>query len=285
MKQMLFLLIFLFCGFITVKAQSPVYKIDGNGNTIYIGGSIHLLREQDYPLPKAFDDAYENAEILVFETDINEANNPAAVQKIMNAMMYQDDRTLKSELNEDVYHKLDSVCKIYGINLSQLDKVTPVLVSQLLSMQVLAKMGVTSNGVDMHFNNKAIEDKKQILQLESIDDQLSFLKSMGDGKENELILYTIEDLEKNTELFKQMLESWRRGEEDLIMELNDELKLEYPDVYKSILSGRNENWIPILESFFETPETEFVIFGAAHLYGPDGVLELLKDKGYKVQQL
>jgi hypothetical protein len=131
----------------------------------------------------------------------------------------------------------------------------------------------------------AADDGKQKLHLETVDEQLSFLKSMGDGKENELILYTIDELETNTELFKQMLDSWKNGDENLILEINNEFKLEYPDVYKTILSDRNSNWIPILESYFETPETEFVIFGAAHLYGPDGVLELLKSKGYKVQQL
>ena len=285
MKQMLFLLILLPFGFFTTKAQSSVYKVTGNGNTVYIGGSIHFLREQDYPLPKAFDEAYYNAEILVFETDIKEVNNPATTQKLLSAMMYQDDRTLKTELKEDVYHKLDSVCKLNGIIISQLDKFTPVLVSQLLSKQILAKIGVTSNGVDVHFNNKAMKDKKPVFQLESVDEQVGFLKNLGEGNENELILYTIDELESSTEMFKQMLESWRKGEEDLIMELHNEFKLEYPDVYYTILSGRNANWIPILESYFETPETEFVIFGAAHLYGPDGVLELLKSKGYKIQQL
>lgn len=284
MKHMILSLL-LTTSFLISYSQSSVWTIEGNGTKIFLGGSIHLLRPQDYPLPDSYDSAYNNSEIVVTETDMTEANNPANAEKMQKAMMFQDDRSLKSVLSDSTYHSLDKVCKTNGLNISMLDKFKPSMVILLLTFQELGKLGVTNEGVDMHFTNKALADKKRFLYLESFDQQLSFIENMGEGKEDEFVMYSIRDLKESNEKFAEMIEAWKTGNSSFMAEQLAVFQNDYPDIYTTIVKQRNDNWIIQLENWLKTPEAEFVIVGALHLYGPHGVLQQMKEKGYKISQL
>lgn len=214
-----------------------------------------------------------------------EAGNPANAEKMQKAMMFQDDRSLTSVLSDSAYHALEQACKMNGLNITVLNKFKPSMVILLLTFQELGKLGVTSEGVDLHFTNKGVTDKKQFLYLESFDQQLSFLESMGEGNEDEFVLYSLRDLEESNEKFAEMIETWKTGNSNLMNGELSDFQRDYPEIYKTIVKDRNDNWIIQLENWLKTPETEFVIVGAMHLYGPDGVLQQMKAKGYKISQL
>lgn len=276
--------ILLLYGF-PVFSQSFVWKIKGKGTEFYIGGSVHILRDQDYPLPKEFYEAYDHSDILTTELDMNEMNNSSNATKIQQALMFQDDRTLSGVLSKDVYNKLDSLSNALGLNLKLMDKFKPSMIVIALTFQSLQKLGVTTEGVDTHFTVKAVNDNKSRLFLESFDEQLGFIKEMGEGNENEFVLYSIEDIENNEEVFTDLLETWKKGQQDLLNDQLLEFKSNYPDVYNTLVVKRNNNWMMSLEKYMETPEIEFVVVGAMHLVGSDGILAQLKKKGYNVSQL
>lgn len=284
MRQLILPLLFI-TSFLTSFSQSSVWSIEGNGAKIFLGGSIHLLRTEDYPLPDPYNSAYSNSEIIVTETNMIEAGNPANAEKMKKAMMFQDDRSLTSVLSDSAYYALEQACKMNGLNITVLNKFKPSMVILLLTFQELGKLGVTSEGVDLHFTNKGVTDKKQFLYLESFDQQLSFLESMGEGNEDEFVLYSLRDLEESNEKFAEMIETWKTGNSNLMNEELSDFQRDYPEIYKTIVKDRNDNWIIQLENWLKTPETEFVIVGAMHLYGPDGVLQQMKAKGYKISQL
>lgn len=284
MRQLILPLLFI-TSFLTSFSQSSVWSIEGNGAKIFLGGSIHLLRTEDYPLPDPYNSAYSNSEIIVTETNMIEAGNPANAEKMQKAMMFQDDRSLTSVLSDSAYYALEQACKMNGLNITALNKFKPSMVILLLTFQELGKLGVTSEGVDLHFTNKGVTDKKQFLYLESFDQQLSFLESMGEGNEDEFVLYSLRDLEESNEKFAEMIETWKTGNSNLMNEELSDFQRDYPEIYKTIVKDRNDNWIIQLENWLKTPETEFVIVGAMHLYGPDGVLQQMKAKGYKISQL
>lgn len=285
MKRIIILFFLLQVGIFSAISQSTVWTIEGNSTKIYVGGSIHILREQDYPLPKEFEEAYKNAEILVTELDVDAMNLPSNMQKIQTAMIYEGDETLKGVLTEDVYNKLDSVCNAYGMNLGMMNKFKPSMVIIALTFQALNKLSVATEGVDMYFTKKAISDEKTRLYLETFDEQLGFLESMGDENENEFILYSLQDIEENNEVFIDLIEAWKAGEIELISSELLDFKDDFPEIYNSLVLERNNNWISHLESYFETPKVEFVVVGAMHLFGTDGILERMKEKGYNVKQL
>jgi uncharacterized protein len=150
----------------------------------------------EFPLPEQFYTAYSHSDILVTELDLNEMKSPANIVKFQNSMMYDDERTLKTVLNEEVYSELDSACSQFGMNLLMMDKFKPSMVILTLTFQALNKIGVKSEGVDIYFANKAVADNKSFLFLETFDEQLSFIENMGKGNEDEFVMYSVKDLEE-----------------------------------------------------------------------------------------
>ncbi len=285
MKHLIFTTTILLLISLTAHSQSSVWKVEGNNTEFYIGGSIHILRNEDYPLPDEFYEAYDKSEILTTEMDMNEMNNPSNALKVQQKLMFQDENTLRGVLSEEVYSKLDSVGKSMGMNIRAMDKFRPSMVVIALTFQSLQKLGVTTQGVDVHFTDKATRDAKSLLFLETFDEQLSFIENMGEGNENEFVLYSLEDIETNEKEFIDLIEDWRIGRQDLIEKQMQDFKLNYPDIYETMVVKRNNNWMSHLENYLKTPEVEFVVVGAAHLSGADGVLNKLRQKGYKVNQL
>lgn len=284
MKHIIVVSFFLLKVFV-LFSQSPVWEVEKNGSKIYLGGTIHILREQDYPLPEQFQTAYNQSEILVTELDLKEMTSPVNMGKLQKMMMYDDERTLKTVLNEEVYSELDSVCRQFGINLVMMDKFKPSMVIMTLTFQALNKIGVKSEGVDIYFGNKAVTDNKSCLFLETFDEQLNFIENMGKGNEDEFVMYSVKDLEEYLSGFGDLIEEWKIGNNELIMSQLNDYEQDYPGIYKTLLVERNNNWIPQIEGFFETPEVEFVLFGAMHLYGSFGILQQLQSRGYNIRQL
>ncbi len=266
-------------------AQSSVWKLEGKGNTVYIGGTMHLLGPEDYPLPFEFDSAYARSEILVFETDVKKLEEPVVMQKMMMMAMYQDERTLKSELSEETYQLLESECARLDISLSNFAKFKPSMVLLIYAVSKLQQSGQTADGVDQYYYTLAGADHKDVLFLESVESQLELL--FGDDEEDydEAILQFFDDQKKMDKIGDDIKASWREGKDKLFIRMQKEMQKEYPDIYRKILSDRNKNWIDEIDSYLDSEEVEFVLVGALHLHGPDGVLEMLEKKGYGISAL
>lgn len=285
MNRLTFITILIPFFALSAFSQSSVWKIEGNGSQMYIGGSIHKLRRQDYPLPNVFFKALANAQILVLETDVSEVNKPENVKYVVETMKFQNDSTLATVLSNEVYNKLDSTCIEYGIKLDEKNKLKPFFAVKELTYKVMKLNEITEDGVDIKLFKKAKEEGKLTLYLETFEDYLHILKQMTNIDGDDLVLYNLLDAEKNKEEFDEIVHSWKNGETKLMIELNEELKHSFPEIYQTLLFERNNNWMPQLEKYMETPEIEFVVVGAMHLPGPDGILQKMKKKGFKVEQL
>lgn len=284
MKKVLLFTLALFA-VIVVNAQTSVWKVTGKGSTMYLGGTVHLLRANDFPLPAQFDSAYAHSSAIALEANTDELQKPEVAQKMMQKMMLTDGKTLKTVLSDSSYAALEKLCTSMGLPIANLATLKPSLVIILASGMKLQQMGFSTDGVDKTFATKAQNDGKKILFLETIDQQIDFLANMGLGNENQLVMQSIDDLEKSGKIFPELVKAWRTGSDNGMSKFADEMKKEFPDIYKSLLVDRNNNWLPVIESYLATPETEFVLVGSLHLYSPDGVVKMLKDKGYKVEQL
>jgi len=286
MKKLLVIL-FLNCFFLTSNyAQTSVWKVTNpKGNSIFLGGTVHLLSPKDYPLPKEFLTAYEKSELIAIETDIDQMNNPAIAQKMMSQIMYQDDRTLSKVLDSSVYQMLKKECAKFNLPIANLNKMKPSIVIVTLTGMKMKSSGITSEGVDMHFLTKAKKDKKEVLFLESIDNQIQLLANMGDSNENNFVKKSLKELDETDAIMDGLISDWRKGEHTIMGKQIKEMKSDYPQLYKDLLVNRNNNWIPVIDNYLETEKTEFVLMGALHLHGESGILNQLKNKGYTIKQL
>lgn len=265
-------------------AQSSVWKVEGKGNTVYFGGTMHLLTPEDLPLPSEFDSAYVWSDAVVFEADIKKMENPVVIQQMMLLAMYQDDRTLKSELSKEAYVLLESECAKINLSLSDFAKFKPAMVMLVYTVAKLQESGLTEAGVDPYYYEKALADNKTKLFLESVESQLKLLFGEEEEDMDQAVFQFFDDQKKMDKMGGKIKDSWRSGKSRLFIRIQKQMNKEYPEIYQKVLVNRNNNWIPEIESYFDTEPIELVLVGALHLHGPDGILDMLKKKGYTVSQ-
>ncbi len=272
-----------------VQAQEPtsVFEVIGpEGDVLYLAGTIHLLRQSDYPLPPQYEQAYAEADVLYFETDINALNDTSLQATMMRQLTYQDGRTIRDVLNDEAYEALADYVSETGMPLAMLQNFKPGLLYSTLSVVEFQKLGFTPQGVDVYYNTRAMGDGKQIAELESIQDQIDMLESMGEGNESDFILYALQDFEESGDQVELMVQQWRSGDMQQLQALFvDDMKASAPESYQSMLVDRNRSWLPVIEQAIRDEDTAMVLVGVAHLPGEDGLLHQLEERGYQVNPL
>lgn len=268
------------------SAQSSVWVATSGEEKVYLGGTVHLLRPADYPLPPPFETAYQDSDKLFFETDLAGLSDFSVQARMMQALTYSDDTTLRSVLNDEAYSALSTHVATVGLPLQMMEKFKPGMLISTLQVIEFQKMGFTPQGVDAYFNTRAMGDGKPVGQLEEIDAQIGFIANMGIGHESEFVLLSIEDMKDIPTTMDQMVSAWRAGDNATLAELFvTDMKEGYPALYKELLVDRNNNWMPLIENMFTEEGTEFVLVGAAHLVGEDGLLSILEEKGYQISRV
>lgn len=265
---------------------NPVWQVTKGGETVFIGGTIHVLEASDYPLPAAFSNAYRQADRVFFETDIDALSTQAFVQKFLAATTYKNGQTIDQKLSAETLGKLKAYLATQGIPYDAVKGLKPGLLGVQLSQIEMRKLGISVQGVDDYFNGIAKGDNKFRGQLETPEDQIAVIAAMGVGHESELIENALKDLQKIRQDFNDIRDAWRSGSREA---LNDVTVVPFrnalPVEYKSMVVDRNNKWMPQIEAMFRTSEDELVLVGAMHLVGSDGILQQLEQKGYQVTQL
>lgn len=266
------------------RADAPVWKITNGENTLFIGGTIHVLQEQDYPLPLEFERAYAEADKLVFEVDIVQANSLVFQKNLMQAALYLDGNTLASQLRPSTFRKLKVFAQQRGIVLENLQSFKVGMLVLILTVNELNRHGIRAEGVDQYFTSRAVQDDKPIGALETIEQQIEFLSTMGEGEEDQLVLQTIDELEDFGEEFSILKAAWRQGDTQKLEEVGLQEFRAFPRVYQSLLVDRNRVWLPKIEALLNDQTVEYVLVGVLHLVGDDGVLAMLEARGYQVER-
>lgn len=286
-KKILYVFI-LWCFIFTVPvfAKSPVWKISKQGNHIFVGGTVHFLSKSDYPLPDAFDSAYKNSTVLVLETDLQQFQTPEVQKAFMQNAVYQGEENITHFLKPDTVQALETHLTNRGIPAEQILKLKPGLLSITLTLVELQRLGQMGTGVDEFYNLKAINEKRDVNYLETVSEQLRFIAGMGEGVEDEFINYTLDDLKDLPDMLQSLKDAWRTGNNDKMQKIAlDPLRDRFPEIYKILVADRNNNWISQIETMLKTREVEFVLFGALHLAGKEGILFQLEELGYTIENI
>jgi uncharacterized protein YbaP (TraB family) len=265
---------------------AAVWKVSNDQHSLYIGGTIHVLTPEDYPLAKEYDLAYQAADKVIFETDMEAVSSPEFGQKMMDQMMYSDGTTINKVLQPDTYKALAIHLSSRQIPMQAFASHKPSLLAISLTFIELQAMGYTSEGVDMFFANMAKDQEKEQGWLETPDEQLAFMADLGGDDPNTMIEYTLKDIKKMPEMFAKLHSTWLAGDMQGMADVGiTPFKADYPDIYQDLLVTRNNNWVPKIISMLNDQPIEFILVGALHLAGPDSVLAKLKAKGYKIEKL
>ena len=265
-------------------AETSLWKVSKDDSELFIGGTIHVLSPEDYPLPIEFERAYKLSQKIVFETDLEAMAKPEIQQLFLKRLMYQKGKSLKDDLKPQTYRNLVDYAKSTGLMIETLNFFKPPMVMISLVMNELQRLGMGDKGVDSYFNQKAIIDGKALGQLESIEFHLNVIENIGKGQEDEMILNTIEEMKELPMIMEEMKQAWRKGESKKLAKIGlFPMKTDFPDLFRMILVERNNAWVPRIEALLATPEVEFILVGALHLVSNEGVIEKLRGLGYKVE--
>jgi uncharacterized protein YbaP (TraB family) len=254
--------------------------------TIYLLGSVHLLTSDSYPLDKNIEAAYRASKKVVFETDIGGMNTLAVQEKLMALGFYPEGQTLQQNISPETYSMLEKKATAMGIPMAQLNPLKPWLCALTLDGLELMKMGFDPQyGVDRYFFEKAKKDGKETLLLETLDFQIKLLSELN-GKEGDAFLrQTLKELEVIETLFPDLVNAWKNGD---AARFGDIMAISYndlPDIYNRFLAQRNKEWVNTIEDLMVYGGTVLLVVGAGHFVGPDNLLQLLRDKGYTIEQI
>jgi uncharacterized protein len=269
----------------TTHAAS-VWKVSNDTQSLYIGGTIHLLAPEDYPLPTEYDTAFAQADKVVFETDMVAVNSVEFQQQMFASLMYSDGTTVDKVLKTETYAALQQHLAERNIPIEAMASLKPSLIAVTLSVIEMQALGFTSEGVDQFYSNKATIAGKPQGWLETPEQQIAFLADLGKEDESGMIDYSLRDIKKMPTMINDLRNSWRDGDMQTMATVAiDSFKADYPQIYEDLLVARNQNWLPQIETMLGDQAVEFILVGALHLAGPDSVLTQLAAKGYKIEKL
>ena len=269
-----------------VLAASPVWLIEKDGNRLFLGGTFHLLGESDYPLPQGFDGAYRHAEVLVFESDIGAMKQPAFSQQLMQRLSYTGGGSLQQDLSAETYQAVERFFSARGVPMTQINGFKAGMVSIMMTVIELQRLGHAEAGVDEFYFSQAARDNKPRKWLETIDQQIDFLANLGTGQEDAMLRYSMADLERLPELWEGLKSAWIAGDMDRLDQVGGKpLRTEFPNVYRELIVDRNNNWMPQIVRMLESEPVELVLVGALHLAGEQGLLRQLANRGYRLRRL
>jgi uncharacterized protein YbaP (TraB family) len=268
--------------------KSFLWQIQTDKGNSYLLGSIHLLKKEHYPLRDVIEKAFTESDVLVVEADITGPNAAEMSMKVLQKGMYQGEETLKDNLSEKTYLVVKDKMKAMGMDIEGFKKFKPWMVAMMILNQQLLKLGFDPNyGIDMYFLKKAA-GQKEIRELEGIEFQLNLFESFSKEEMDKFLLSTVLEAEQTEKEIDKMFNAWLSGEADTMERLLTENIDKYPELkglYKKINDDRNVGMAEKVSNLIGEGKKCFVVVGAIHMVGKQGLVQLLKDKGYSITQL
>ena len=280
-----FLFVVGLLGGLTCRAEAPVWALKGARNTVYLAGSVHLLRASEAKLPGAFDRAYADSSALVMEVDMDDQNPLEAQGWMLENGMYAEG-SLSETIGKAKFQKLEVESNRLGIPVEAIERFEPWLAAMTLAQLQLVKLGFDpEQGVEMQLVARARGDRKEITGFETLTQQLGFLDGLSQPDQMKFLDMTIEEMHEIEGSTDELIAAWRTGNSKKLADL---LGKEYgvaPGLYNTLVANRNRAWMPQLEKLLKADRNYMVVVGTLHLVGKGGLLELTKAQGVEAKQL
>ncbi len=289
-KRLIFILSFFVLTAVHAENDKAfVWEVSSESNTVYLMGSIHVADNSFYPLRKEIEDAFNRSSHLVVELDVNKIDHDAYNQILLEKGSYKNGKTIEDVLSEETWLQLRQSLKKLNINYDAVKNYKPgILVLTLSAIQVIQMGFDPALGIDVYFLQKATQQsEKKVVELETLQQQLDLFIDMPDG--DLLLKESLYSLDESESLMADMVRYWKRGDEVKMNKLLFEDALdEYPafgEIYDELFYERNRQMTIKIDEMLKQQEDYFVVVGSGHLIGEKGIVNALKEKGYKVKRL
>lgn len=263
-----------------------LWKVEGPGASVaYLLGSLHVLTPEFYPLSADINEAFAASRTLVEELDLDEMNDPAQMMSALSKAMLADGRTLDQIVAPSTYAEVSRRAEKVGLPMIALQRMKPWLVAITLMAPTLQAAGFKAElGVDQHFFDRAKEAGMKRQALETLAYQLDRFDQLAPRLQEDMLVSSMKDLDAQVGNVRELAKQWATGD---VKALEASLLESFEgsrELYDRLLVERNNNWVPHVETCLQQNAGCFIVVGAAHLVGPDGLPTLLAKKGYRVTQ-
>jgi uncharacterized protein len=270
---------------IDAQEKTFLWRVSKDNHSIYLLGSIHYLRRENFPLHKSIIDAFDASKRLVFEIDLNRVSPEAAQRVTLEKAIYRDGQTLQQNVSQETYQLAEQHAAKLGIDMRVMGSMKPWFVALTLVAIKFQQIGLDPNlGVDHYLAERAKSSGKSTSGLETLEFQIGLLDQMSQRDQESLLRETVVELDLLDANINQIVQAWLKGDGQSLESLLLAGMKEYPEVHEKIIVERNRRWVPQIEKIFSQGGGAMVVVGAAHLVGKDGVIEMLKARGYRMEQ-
>lgn len=266
-------------------SRNCLWEVSSEKGTLFLLGTVHLLKPGSHAVSPAAEAAFERAQTILLELDLDEAESPES-QQIFTRMALLQGETLEDKISSETLALAVEKTEALGLPFDRLRSLKPWSLSLTLALFKLQTLGFDpKHGVDRYYFDQGKQAGKEMGALETMEYQLDLFDGMSDRLQEEFLRQTLEELDRLGEETEQLVQAWARGEVNALVDLMQKSFEDYPGLYQRLIVERNKNWLLQLKPLLDRPGTTLVVVGALHLVGADSVVELLEEQGYRVKQL
>lgn len=266
--------------------EHMLWTVSEDGSTVgHLVGSIHYMKPDAYPLPAVYDEAFQASDVLLVETNLDSAQ--AKAQGLIRRLgLYPGSKTLKSDLEDSTYAMLQARADTLGLNLGRMQRMEPWVMSMIVPTTQMKKAGYSEkSGIDRHFFTKAKKADKERAALETPSEQLEFFDQFPPDRQEAYLHYSLREADRTVQMIDEMSVAWTRGDAETIETLmQDEMRANFPALYQTLIVERNQNWMPTITDLLAGEQRPMIVVGAGHVVGEDGLVAMLREEGYTVEQ-
>jgi uncharacterized protein YbaP (TraB family) len=267
-------------------SHSTLWRIQGDHNVVYLLGSVHILPASAYPLKPALQRAFDESQRVVFEINLGRITSEDVTEEFKRTGLYPTGETLAQHVSPGTSAILRRILPQLGISWESVQRFRPWFLAELLSSRYLEAAGFRADlGVDEYFYRQARARGKKVQGLETLRDQAHILSGFTDRQSEEYLRSTLAGLPAYSVLLRMVITAWQNGEVDLLDQLLNQNERTDPRAFRLLFTDRNTKWLPAIERFIHGRENVLVVVGTGHLVGREGVAEVLRRRGYNVQQM
>jgi uncharacterized protein YbaP (TraB family) len=268
----------------SAQAEPAMWVIRDKDSTIYLIGTLHLLRhEMEWSAAKVEKTVTESTELWLEAADID---NDASIAPIIAQYGLDREKTLSSKLNAKQKEKMARVAATYSVPLASLEPMQPWLAAVMFSVLPLQKAGYDPNrGVDRLLKAQANKEGDKVHGFETAQEQVRFFAELPEAEQIAFLEESLGDAEEGLAQLEKLAKAWVEGDNETLGQiLVDELKKEAPVLYEKFLVQRNIAWSKKIVEILKGAGVQQIAVGAGHLAGPDSLQVQLQKRGIKVER-
>lgn len=266
------------------SAEAPfLWQVKVGEGSHMLLGSVHLLPKAAHPLPVGLEQAYEHADTLVFESDLGALDAPEMQREVLAAARGEG---LRKEIPPAMYERVQAQARAYGLPDNVCEPYAAWFCAMTLEIFGFQHQGFDAAlGLDQHFYARAAADNKTVAWLEAPTEHMKLFTGMDAELGRSFLAATLDEEGDPEQQPAALLQAWQTGDTGYVEQLDLEMKRDYPGLYERLLAARNRAWLPGLVSRMKLAQPQLIIVGAAHLVGPDGLVQALRLRGFEVRRL